>query len=193
MGLNEQVHQQPVKRLRIRSDLLVAITGRRGRCGQLQSIQRARSGQRIPSVTVSLAVFTREIPFTNQQRQHAVRAQPIVIVEICITQPQTVDALRHQRVDTVFDTVRITVIGEAAGESTEHAQPLIHLPQQQSATVGRDPATIEPTDHLTAIQCVKFQLLGITLCRHRPLPLRVITCCLHSLYAPDRGLFPLHR
>jgi hypothetical protein len=66
--------------------------------------------------------------------------------------------------------------GEAGSESCEHAEPVVHLPQQQSATVRGDPTTVETAPHIPPSQTVKFQLAPITLCRHRPLLLRVRKC-----------------
>ena len=50
MGLQEQVHQQPVHRVRVSDDPLVAVPGRRFRHAELQPVQRARPRQRMPPV-----------------------------------------------------------------------------------------------------------------------------------------------
>jgi hypothetical protein len=91
-----------------------------------------------------------------------------MIVEILIAQGQAIDPLRDQRMSAVLDTVGVAVIGEATGHPLQQTYPLINLPQQQSTTVGSDPAAVKTTHHIAATQCVKFQLIRGTLCWHRP-------------------------
>jgi hypothetical protein len=131
----KQIHQQPIKRIRIRRNPLVAILGSRIRCAKLQPIERARTRQRkapVPSLLPSLA---RQISLACQQRQHAVRAQGIVIVQIFIAQRQTINTLRHQLMHAVLDALRIAVIGETRRQPIQRSHTLINLTQQQAAAV----------------------------------------------------------
>ena len=175
-GLQEHIHQQSIEPIRIRCDLPVAIPRCRIRRRQLQTVQSARSGQRIAPVTRPLSMLSRQIVLAHQQRQCAVRAQHIVIVEILVAERKAIHPLRHQRLNAVLNALRIPVVGETGREAPQHAEPMVYLPQQEPAAIRGDPTAIEPTHNIAPAQCLKFKLSRYTLCLHRPLPSGVRKC-----------------
>ena len=56
-------------------------------------------------------------------------------------------------------------VAASAGGPTSQAAP---AQQPPTTAVGGDPPAVETAHHLAPPQGVKFQLCGITLCRHRP-------------------------
>ena len=110
-----------------------------------------------------------QILFADQQHQDAFFAQHIMIAQVFIAQRQAIHPLRDQRLDTVLNAIGVAVVGEAGGQPIQQPEAFIHLAQQQATPIRRDTSAVESTDHLASTQGVKFQLLGITLCRHRPL------------------------
>jgi hypothetical protein len=63
----------------------------------------------------------------DQQRENTVCAYRIVIVQILVTECQTVHALRNQPLHTVLDAVRVAVIDKTPGEPREHPQSMVDL------------------------------------------------------------------
>ena len=170
LGLQEQVHQQPVHRRRIGGDALVAVRGRTVRRAQLQPVQRARTGQRTPPVPRTRPVAARGITPAHQHRQQPVPTQLVVVVQVLVAQRQTVHPLRDQRSNVVLHAVRVAVVREALRQAVQKPQANVGLAQQQSAAVRGDPAAVEPSDHLASAEGVKSQLPECTLCRHGTSP-----------------------
>ncbi|WP_419606037.1 hypothetical protein [Thiolapillus sp.] len=63
----------------------------------------------------------------------------------------------------MFDALGVAVIGEASGQAIQQADTLIHLAQQQSATVRSDSPTVKAANHLAPTQGLKFQLFWFAL------------------------------
>ena len=80
MGLQIQLPQQTVQRLRRVADLVIAT----GAANQFQSVQRALAGQRLIQLTL-----------TAEQRQQRIGAQLLMIAKVLVPQRQTEDALRQ--------------------------------------------------------------------------------------------------
>ena len=81
MGLQIQLPQQTVQRLRRVADLVIAT----GAANQFQSsVQRALAGQRLIQLTL-----------TAEQRQQRIGAQLLMIARVLILERQTEDALRQ--------------------------------------------------------------------------------------------------
>ena len=70
-----------------------------------------------------------------------------MIIKILVTERQAIHPLRDQRLNAVLDTVGVTVIGEAGGQSGQHAQANINLAQQQPATIRGDAPTVKTPHH----------------------------------------------
>ena len=95
--------------------------------------------------------------------ESAVLAQIIVVVQIFVAQRQTIYPLGHQIPHAVFDALGVAVIGEASDQAIQQADTLIHLAQQQSATVRSDSPTVKAANHLAPTQGLIFQLFWFTL------------------------------
>ena len=145
--LQEEIDQQPTQCLAVSSDPFVTVRAGRFRRAQLQAVERARSGQRVPPVLLAHPPFPGQIPLTHQQGESAVLAQIIVVVQVFVAQRQAIHPLGHQIPHTVFDALGVAVIGEASGQAVQQADTLIHLAQQQSATVRSDSPTVKAANH----------------------------------------------
>ena len=131
--LEEDVNQQAVHRSVIQHDLLVAflLTGRLP--SQFQSVQGALSRQsRLP-----------EIWLVDQHSQQGIVPQLLVIVQIFVSQGQTIDSLCHQFLHRMIDQIRIPIIGEASSELAENPHPLLDLPQKQTSAITGDRSAVE--------------------------------------------------
>ncbi len=71
---------------------------------------------------------------------------------------------------TVLNARFRAMILEAASQALRHAEPLVDLPQEQYATVRRQPTAVETSLHPTAAQTFKTQLLRDTLWLHGTAP-----------------------
>lgn len=58
------------------------------------------------------------------------------------------------------------MIGEAAGETGDEAEPIFDLLEQDAAAVGGHPAPVEPSHHVMTADRWKPHGLPATLCRH---------------------------
>jgi hypothetical protein len=92
-------------------------------------------------------VLSFHIFLADHHCQCRVRSQLVVIIEILISQTQPVDPLRHQFFYREFRESRISIIRKTHRKSPDDSRPLFHLPQQQTARVGRDVATVKMTHH----------------------------------------------
>ena len=169
MGLEEQLHQQPIDRCRIRRDLLVPVTGRGLRHAELKPVQRARPRQRKPPVARPPAPLPGHVPAPARQRQHAVRAQTVVVVQVLVARRQTQHPLGDQRLQTMLDQQHRPVVPETARQTLGHPEPPVNLPQQQHPTVRRQPTAVEPAHHRAAAETFKTQLGRDTLVWMPPL------------------------
>ncbi len=108
-----------------------------------------------------------EVLLAREQSQQRVRAQLIVIVEVLITQRQSVDALGDQLAHAVFDLRGLAVIAETVGEFPHDTGALFKLAQQHAAAVGADRAAIETGYHLAARMVGEGEAGLCTLCHGR--------------------------
>jgi hypothetical protein len=83
------------------------------------------------------------IRLLDQHRQQGIVPQLLVVVQIFVAQGQTIDSLGYQLLHRMFDQIRISIIGEAAGKLAQDPDALLDLPQQQTTAVSADRSTIE--------------------------------------------------
>jgi len=95
--------------------------------------------------------FPARIPFLHQHRQQGIVAQLLVVVQVFISQSQSVHPLGHQFFQPVLDSFPSAMIAETSRELTDHPHPLLHFPQQQTTPVTADRSALELRPHLTAI------------------------------------------
>ncbi len=166
VGFQEDVHQHPVQGVGVGRDPVVAVHGGVLRPAQLQAVQCARPRQRAPPVPLPGPPRAGGIGLAHQQRQQAVGAQRVVVVEVLVAQGDPVHPLRDQLRDRMLDLPGMAMIGEATRDPLHQPQPTVHLAQQDAAPVRGESAPIETTDDLTATEGVKFKLSRRTLCAH---------------------------
>src|SRR5437870_13784816 len=66
----------------------------------------------------------------------------------------------------MLEHLRVAMVGEAGGELRHEAQPLFDLPQQNRASVRRDPTAIEPSHDFPSADLLKSERSLGTLCFH---------------------------
>ena len=81
----------------------------------------------VAAVTLANPLLARHIALAHQQRQHRITTQFAMVVEIFISESESIDSLRHQLVHAVFDARRIAVIDEASRHSRRHPGAFVHL------------------------------------------------------------------
>ena len=163
-GLQKNVRQHVVQRLRVRRDAAVAIPGGVFRLAQLQPVQRARTRQRATPVSLPGPLRPGRVRFADHQCHQAVAAQRVVIVQILVAQRDPVDPLRHQIRQRVLDLPGLAIIRTAARDPVHQPQPPVHLAQQDAAAVRRQPTAVKTAHHFAAPEGVKFKLRQRTLC-----------------------------
>ena len=164
--LQEQVHQQPIQRLVIRRDPLVAIAPRPLRPRQLQPIQTARRSQRIALVATPATIPARDVRLAHQKRHQARAAKLIVVVQVLVAQRHSVDPLGHQVLNRVLHPGRIAEVTKTGRQPAHQAQTSLRLPKQQSAPLRRQIAAVEAGHHPTPTVEAELKLRRSTLCLH---------------------------
>jgi hypothetical protein len=94
-------------------------------------------------------------------------AQGIMVVEVLVTQGQSIHPLADELAHAVLDEIRMAVVDELRGQTLDDPRAPLHLPQQQGAAIGADGATVEATHHQPLAQALKLQLFSATLCHQR--------------------------
>jgi len=146
MRLQKMIDHQTVDRPVITANLLVRII-HRASPGQLQPIQCALAGQRFSAVLLDATVFSFHIFFTNHYGHCRIAPQLIMIVQIFISQIDSIHALPHQFLNREFYESRISVVPETRRKPPDDSRPLLGLAQQQTASIAGDVATVKMPDH----------------------------------------------
>jgi hypothetical protein len=97
-------------------------------------------------------------------------AQLVVVEHIFVTQRDAEDALAHQRRHRMFNLLRRPAVGEATGKASNQPNCVIARPEQQSASIRSDLATVKRGHHRAPLDACKIEQLRATLCRHRDFP-----------------------
>jgi hypothetical protein len=175
--------------------LLVTRLGVGSRRRQFQPIQRALARQRLTTILLPQPVLSSRIFFPHQHRQQRVLAQPVMIVEILVSQRQPIHPLPHQLFDRVLDYLCFPVIHKTLRKLPNDVSLRFQFPQQQRSPIGCDRAPVESRHHCSIRQPLKLIGLLITLCSHQaaaPFASKLIfPNCLDAWMQPDS--FPLVR
>ena len=102
----------------------------------------------------------------QRQRQHAVVAKPVVIVEILVAQGQAIHPLPNKRLHTVLGSALIAVVGKTPRQTSGQIQHSVRRTKQDRAAVRRHPPPVELADDFTPSQPFKRQIDRISLCVH---------------------------
>jgi len=70
------------------------------------------------------------IRLLHQHRQQWIVPQLLVIVQIFVSQGQTIDSLGHQLLQRVLDQIRIPIISETSGKLVQNPDALLDLPKE---------------------------------------------------------------
>ena len=112
LALQKQIDQKNVDQLAIGDNLLVTNTLRRRWRAELQAVQRAGTGQSVTAVTFAHALRAGHIGTTTGQRQSAVGAQSVMVVEILIARRQRQYPLCDQGLQTMLDPRWIAMVNK---------------------------------------------------------------------------------
>src|SRR4051794_16245807 len=95
--------------------------------------------------------------------------QLLMIIDVFVTESQTIDPLRQHLPDRVLDPIRLPSVKKTRGESRQQVQLFLRFPQQQCAAIGGDTPTIETGHNLTSSASFKTETGLDTLChKQRP-------------------------
>jgi hypothetical protein len=74
-----------------------------------------------------------------------------VIIQIFVSQSQTIDSLGHQLLHRVLDQIRIPIISETSGKLVEDPDALLDLPKEQTTAITADRSTVELRTDLASL------------------------------------------
>src|SRR5215467_6489297 len=134
-------------------------------------------------------MFSLRIFLADHHRQCRIRPQPVVIVQIFISQAHPIEPLTQKIFDGMFDQLWISIVGETRGKLLDNSGPQFHFPQQQSASIRCDVAATEFSHDFPPTDSFKFQLLWFTLCHQKGRLRFSISDSSQSLNATRGGLF----
>jgi hypothetical protein len=111
-----------------------------------------------------MTVLPRRIQLADRRGQQRIEPQPIVVVEVLVTQYQAIHSLPDELADTMLDEIGLVVIDEQPGESIDDVRLRFHFTEKQCTPIGADGSAIEFAGDRTLAQRVKLQLFLVTLC-----------------------------
>src|SRR3979490_991515 len=103
----------------------------------------------------------------DQHRQQGIVSQFLMIVQIFVSQGQTIDSLGHQLLHRMLDQIGIPIISEAGGKLAEDPDALLDLPQEQPPAVTGDRSAVELRADLASLLGMKSEDKLVTLCGHK--------------------------
>src|SRR5439155_286619 len=104
------------------------------------------------------------VGFTRQHSQQRVLPQLLMIIQILVSQRQTVDPLRQQLLHRMLHKNRVAPIQKALGQPRQQVQPPVGLPQQQPTAVSGQRSSIETGYYLAGKMVSKLEGRLVTLC-----------------------------
>src|ERR1700732_4507514 len=90
-----------------------------------------------------------------------------MIVQIFVSQGQTIDSLGHQLFHRMFDQMGIPKISETGSKLAENPDTLFDLPKQQTTAVTGDRSAVKLSPNLSALLGMKSEDKLVTLCAHK--------------------------
>ena len=131
VGVEEEIDEEPLDRLRLMTDAAVAM----GACGRvLQPVQRRLAGKRRTARAPGLQT-------PQHHTQNRIVAQRVVVDQVLVAQRDPEHPLAHQGCDVVHHTRGRASVQEAGGEAVHPAQS----PDPWHPTAGRPrPRSITP-------------------------------------------------
>ena len=150
MHVHKQIHEQSVQLVPVGCDLPVPVAPGRVRASQFHPVQCARAREGILPVPHTRPLLARQIVTPAHQCQMAVASDPVMIVEIFVTQREPEHPLADQCCDRVLRSGRIPMIVEASPDPVGHLQHLVRFPQQKGSAVRRHPPTVKSACDLTS-------------------------------------------
>ena len=94
-----------------------------------QAVQRALSCER-------LAAAPSRLEASEHGSESRIAAQPVMVIEILVSQQKSDDPLPGHAAAAVDSKVRVPCVAEAGGQPVKQVQPLLGEPDQQGAGVG---------------------------------------------------------
>ena len=90
-----------------------------------------------------------------------------MIVQIFVSQGQTIDPLGHHLLHPMFDQIGIPIIGEAGSKLAQDPDAFLDLPQEQTTAIAGDGSAIELGPNLASFLGMKSEDKLGTLCSHK--------------------------
>jgi hypothetical protein len=158
MGLEKEGHEQSFDLAGVAGDLFVATVLISADGSQFESVERAFSGQSLASITEARSILAGGVKLADDGGQERVGSEVVVVIEVFISQSQSVDPLSNEVFEGMFDEIRVAMIGEALGELVNDGGELLGFSEQQSAAVGGDIAAIKLGEHFAGTEHGKIEV-----------------------------------
>jgi hypothetical protein len=136
--------------------------------------------------------LTAAIGLLHQHRQQGIVPQLLVIVQIFVSQGQTIDSLGHHLLQRVFDQIGIPIIGKAGGKLAQYPDTFSDLPQEQTTAIAADRSAIELGSNLTAFLGMKSDTNWVHSVVIRLFPFVAGFLSRQKSYAMKRQPFPIY-
>jgi hypothetical protein len=136
MSVKKQIDQQVGHAIQIGDDLAVGRLGIGSDLGQFQPIQRTLTGHRHAPVGFPASFLAFQILLANASSDQGIGPQPIVIIQIFVSQAETINPLPDEIEYAMFDLFLIAMIGKTLGIPLEHGKHSIDLRDQRHAAVA---------------------------------------------------------
>ena len=111
--------------------------------GQLQAVERGGRRQGNAAIGGVDPLLSQGIGLVAGGGQQRVQPQPLVIINVFVTQGQSVNALRQHLLDGMLDPDLVAPIVKALRQSLGQPKIGVHLAQEQSPGVGGERASGE--------------------------------------------------
>ena len=122
---------------------------------EFQAVQRAGTGQSVTAVTFAHALRAGHIGATTGQRQSAVVAQSVMVVEIFVARRQRQYPLGDQGLKAMLDPRWIAMVNKTGGQSTGHVKQPVSFTKQQHAAVRGQSTAVKRAHHRAPTETFK--------------------------------------
>ena len=156
MRVEKQIDQQVGHAVQIGDDFAIGRIGIGSDLGQLEPIQRTLAGHRHATVGLSASLLAFQILLAHASGDQRIGPQPIVIIQIFVSQAEPINPLPDEVEHGMFDQLWIAMIGKTVSIPFQHAKHPIDLGDQRHTTVADNISPVKIGGQHPLAQPVKF-------------------------------------
>src|SRR5215510_140711 len=120
-------------------------------------LRRALAGQCIATISYASPLLTLRISLTDGRGQEWIPPQQIVILEVFVTERQSINALPYQVFNRMLNQLRIAMVGEAGGKLSDDLPLRLDLFEEEHPAIGCDRPSLELGHHLPCSAGLKLE------------------------------------